>query len=618
MKTGNNTVSSNHTKSDAISQTSQQYNYSNCLLGQLHNNFDLEKSEGYNVLKDFIDEFGIDLSAGSEKDPIDFTTDDIHTAERFISVQKQPFEIRPEENFEKVIHVGDIHGDFKSVYTVLLVFFREQMFNSNIAIVFTGDYIDRGNDSILCLLLVATFMKKCVKNIFFLKGNHETGNVICCRNRDPKRPITESAMEYFINTLPVTAILTVNGLKTMFIHGTPIVDEDRRKEVLNDDFNWFKIDNVVMDAILADTKEEFEKIVNDFIVHECSYISEQFANHQEIRIYEQFVKSFNEYVESANKVQNKLCALGMPKFDELFEWEEQTRQFIDFLKELEITDIFKDIHADYNKEEWNRFIEESTLENLPTEDIIIRLPKKTFEEVSRDCQEFIGEVSEFIKKSEIMLHKVRDENRYKSVREIYWKIRDICSNAALIVKNAKSYHNMIFRAANGIHQKIPRENFEKAIKKHENEELAFKKIIAFEKTEIARGRTLSINSGEMLWGDVEKSRKDCTIHKRDGRYSSPPGLVDKYMSSNGISILFRGHQCPENNGWDVFINGEISENEEEEDFVEQNGIKKVFTKKLTEGDRMISTCHTSEVYEEEAPRTFVVSNGLTVEAYRII
>lgn len=617
MKTGNNTVSSNHTKSDAMSQTSQQYNHSNCLLGQLHNNFDLEKSEGYNILKDFIDEFGIDLSTGSEKDPIDFTTDDIHTAERFISVQKQPFEIRPEENFEKVIHVGDIHGDFKSVYKVLLVFFREQMFNSNIAIVFTGDYIDRGNDSILCLLLVATFMKKCVKNIFFLKGNHETNGVAFYNKYDPKRPITESAMKYFINTLPATAILTVNGLKTMFIHGTPIVDEERRKEVLNDDFKWFGIDHVAMDAILANTKEELEKIVNDFIVHECSMISKQFANPQEVSIYEKFVKSFNEYVESAKKVQNELYALDMPTLDELFEWEEQTRQFMDFLKELDITDIFKDIHADYNKEEWNRFIEESTLENLPTEDIIIRLPKETFEEVSHECQEFIRKVSEFTEKSEIMFRKVRDGNRYKSIKgEIYLKIHNICCKAALIVSNAKSYHNMMFKAANGIHQKIPRENFEKAIKKHVNEELTFKEIITLEKKEIAR-RTLSIDSGEMFWGDVEESFKDNTICMYSGRYSSSPRLVDKYMSSNGISILFRGHQCPEHNGWDVFINGKISENEEE-DFVEQNGIKKVFTKKLTEGDKMISTCHTSEVYEEQAPRTFIVTNGLTVEAYRII
>lgn len=617
MNTGNNSVSNNHSKSDAITQTSQQYNCSNCLLGHLYNNFDLEKSEGYGILKDFIDEFCIDLSTGSEEDPIVFNADDVHIAKCLSSVQIQPFEINPSENFDKVIHVGDIHGDFKSLYSALLVFFREQLFDSNIAIVFTGDYVDRGNDSILCLLLVATFMKKCVKNVFFLKGNHET-NGSCCVIYNIEKVIIERAIDYFIKTLPATAILTVNGLKTMFIHGTPIVVEERRKEILNDDFNWFSIDNVVMDAILANTREELEKIANDFIKKRCGIVSKHYKNGQEIRIYEDIVKRFQEFAEKTEEIQNEIYELDISILDELFKWEERINDFIEYLKELNTADIFKDIHADYNREEWYKFIESPTLENLPTEDIIIKLPKETFEKITRECQEFIKDISEIVEMCKNMLYKIRNEDGYKSIKsEIHWNVYEIRAEAESIESYAESYYNMMFRAANGVHQKIPKENFEKAIKKHANEKLPFKKIIELEKDKIQQ-RACFIDKTEMFWGDVVECYEEIyAIETYNGRQQLSSKLVDKYMHSNDISILFRGHQCPTHDGWDVFINGEISENELE-DFAEQDGIKKVFTKKLTEGNRMISTCHTSEVYKEVAPRIFIVSDGSTIEAYRIV
>lgn len=610
-----NTVSTNYSTSDT---TIQQYNSSNCLLEQLYCDVDLDESEGYTILKDFIDEFKIDLTTCSESDPVKFDSDENRIAERFLSVQIQPFEIKPTENFNKVIHVGDIHGDFKSFYTVLLVFFREQMLNSNIAIVFTGDYVDRGNDSVLCLLLVATFMKKCVKNVFFLKGNHETHNISYFKYDLQGLIIAQQAIGYFITTLSATVILTVNGAKTMFIHGTPIVDKERRKEIFNDNFKWNAVENLIMDAVLANTREELEKIVNDFIDQKCRFISKHYDNPQEVRIYDSVNDGIKKYIKNLEGNACELENLDIKISDRILEWEEQIPLFVDYLKTANVANMFKDIHAEYNKEEWNKFIETPIFENLPTENIIVRFPKELFEETQRKCQDFIRKVSEFIDSCSSVM-KFSEEHLTKTVKT---NMRNSIYNFINIAKDIKSdamrYLAMLFRATNEIHQRIPRDNFEKAIKKHATEKLTFKEIIALEKKEIAR-RTPYVYDSEILWGDInEYVEEDCTIIPLGtGRQQTPPKLVDEYMYSSNTTIIFRGHQCPKNKGWDVYINGKLSKNELEK-FVEQNGIKKVFTKKLTEGDRMISTCHTSAVYEREAPRTFVVSNGLTVEAYRII
>jgi hypothetical protein len=55
-------------------------------------------------------------------------------------------ELRTPEN---LTIIGDIHGDFKSFFTVLQhIAFEEFLLNPYNKIIFLGDYVDRGSDSV--------------------------------------------------------------------------------------------------------------------------------------------------------------------------------------------------------------------------------------------------------------------------------------------------------------------------------------------------------------------------------------------------------------------------------------------------------------------------------------
>jgi protein phosphatase len=71
--------------------------------------------------------------------------------------------------------IGDIHGNLHDLLRALTTI--HDLIGNRIA--FLGDYVDRGNFSLDCVLLLFTL--KCVypKNIFLLRGNHEFASVNC-------------------------------------------------------------------------------------------------------------------------------------------------------------------------------------------------------------------------------------------------------------------------------------------------------------------------------------------------------------------------------------------------------------------------------------------------------
>ncbi len=76
------------------------------------------------------------------------------------------------ENFvEKLLVVGDIHGDFESLKNAL-AYFDKLSASSKVSIIFLGDYADRGHNG---LEVVETLRKISLNNnrIILLRGNHE-------------------------------------------------------------------------------------------------------------------------------------------------------------------------------------------------------------------------------------------------------------------------------------------------------------------------------------------------------------------------------------------------------------------------------------------------------------
>ena len=70
-----------------------------------------------------------------------------------------------------LIAVGDVHGNHKNLLSILSKI--EVILNAKTHIVFCGDIINRGANSIQCLLTLKEFSEKHPGQVFFIFGNHE-------------------------------------------------------------------------------------------------------------------------------------------------------------------------------------------------------------------------------------------------------------------------------------------------------------------------------------------------------------------------------------------------------------------------------------------------------------
>ncbi len=97
--------------------------------------------------------------------------DDLDTLTHIIIKRhkKTPNYVKLSRSFHDVCIVGDLHGDFTSLYNIVQPFFDEKVKS----LIFLGDYVDRGKHSLLTLMFVIGMMLAWPKNVIALRGNHE-------------------------------------------------------------------------------------------------------------------------------------------------------------------------------------------------------------------------------------------------------------------------------------------------------------------------------------------------------------------------------------------------------------------------------------------------------------
>ena len=100
----------------------------------------------------------------------------------------------PEINGPAIV-VGDLHGNFEFTNAIIQKFKNKRLTNPDLSIVFLGDYIDRGPNSIETLALLFNLKINYPKNVHLICGNHEyeeNGNSIKttlfkeCKDKYPK------------------------------------------------------------------------------------------------------------------------------------------------------------------------------------------------------------------------------------------------------------------------------------------------------------------------------------------------------------------------------------------------------------------------------------------------
>jgi hypothetical protein len=76
---------------------------------------------------------------------------------------------------ENLVIIGDLHGDFKSFFEILQnIDFEYFLGNPNNKIIFLGDYVDRGTNSIRILYILCILKYEYPNSIILMRGNHES------------------------------------------------------------------------------------------------------------------------------------------------------------------------------------------------------------------------------------------------------------------------------------------------------------------------------------------------------------------------------------------------------------------------------------------------------------
>lgn len=106
--------------------------------------------------------------------------DIVHRAIKMLEKRNEPVLLRI-NNSQKVFFVGDIHGDFIVMQSVVKRFLESK----NSTILFLGDLVDRAPQdcqfgSVHSMLLALTLKLKFPDKVFILMGNHEGNHLIPC------------------------------------------------------------------------------------------------------------------------------------------------------------------------------------------------------------------------------------------------------------------------------------------------------------------------------------------------------------------------------------------------------------------------------------------------------
>lgn len=141
----------------------------------------------------------------------------------FYKVLEQPFDM---SEYKKIVFFSDIHG----CYSTLMQYFKNGI-EDDVAYIFLGDYIDRGNENAETMKFLYSIMNN--KNVCFLEGNHERslrfyGNGTLSNSREFENKtkqqliaggFTEKDARMFYRKLRQMSHFIYNGLEILACHG---------------------------------------------------------------------------------------------------------------------------------------------------------------------------------------------------------------------------------------------------------------------------------------------------------------------------------------------------------------------------------------------------------------
>jgi len=201
------------------------------------------------------------------------TTEEINELiERFIFLNKGKPILKRIKNGSALV-VGDIHGDFDILKSIIEGFTKNDHINH---LIFLGDIVDRGSQSIGCLNLLYALIIKYPERVHIVRGNHEAISVnsrygfladirnFCGTSEMEQNTSNNSLPELFVNfnrsfgTMPLA--LVHEEFRYFFVHGGIPIEPISLKEINDLPKADLLLSNPTIKQMLwNDPREEVEK-----------------------------------------------------------------------------------------------------------------------------------------------------------------------------------------------------------------------------------------------------------------------------------------------------------------------------------------------------------------------
>jgi hypothetical protein len=159
---------------------------------------------------------------------------------------------------QNVVIIGDIHGDLNSLFQILKnIKYKRFLADSRNKVIFMGDYVDRGSQSIGVLYTICYLKQKYPYSVILMRGNHEAPSEFPFSSHDlpfkfveqygekGKRIYTNKILPFFrlliLSTLIQSQVLIVHGgLPTRCIGGTTDIKNSIAKADENIHNGWME------------------------------------------------------------------------------------------------------------------------------------------------------------------------------------------------------------------------------------------------------------------------------------------------------------------------------------------------------------------------------------------
>lgn len=191
---------------------------------------------------------------------------------------------------KKILYRGDIHGDVNSLQQTL----QELETSKADALVCTGDYIDRGIDTLGCLVRILLKKIQYLNSVVLSRGNHDYQNCLSDFRYalEEKQPVLLYPLEKLFRLLPLACEVRLeDGSKTFAVHASVPIFFDTHENAR------LFIDSDIVSTFLSPLNSEDKKNYNNLINGIFGKQYEAFTNDEKVKKIIEGIKTIKPELE---------------------------------------------------------------------------------------------------------------------------------------------------------------------------------------------------------------------------------------------------------------------------------------------------------------------------------